>query len=45
LGVNVNEQYPLITRGKGRPQIDGGGRLADPAFLVDDGDDAPLRFT
>jgi hypothetical protein len=41
LGVEVHEQGPALGRGQGGREVDGGGRLADPALLVRDGDDPP----
>jgi hypothetical protein len=39
LRIEVDEQNPLAAGGKARREIDGGGRLADSAFLVRDSDD------
>jgi hypothetical protein len=34
LRIQVNYQRPLTGPGQASRQVDGGGRLADPAFLV-----------
>ena len=45
LRVEVDEQHPLPGLGQRGAQVDGGGRLADAALLVDHGDDPrrPVR--
>ena len=40
LGVEIDDQGLLVNCRQRRRQVDGGGRLADAAFLVGDGDDA-----
>jgi hypothetical protein len=37
LGIEVNDQHPFTNRSKCGAEIDGGRRLADPAFLIGDG--------
>ena len=43
LGVAIDDQGPHVVAGEGRTQIDGGSCLADPAFLIGDGDDSSQR--
>ena len=43
LGVAIDDQGPHVVASEGRPQIDGGGCLADAAFLIGDGDDSSQR--
>ena len=42
LWVDVDEQDALVGERERRGQVDGGGGLADAAFLVGDGDDAGI---
>jgi hypothetical protein len=39
LRVEVDEQRRFAAERQSRGEIDGGGRLADPALLIGDGDD------
>ena len=39
LGIEVDEERPSVLKGQAGGKIDGGRRLADPAFLVGYGDD------
>ena len=40
LRIEVDDEDPAPALGQSRPEIDGGGRLADPALLIAHGDDA-----
>jgi hypothetical protein len=44
LGVQVDEEDALLGEGEGGGEIDGGGGLADAAFLVCDGEDPGLHL-
>jgi hypothetical protein len=38
LGIEIDQQYSLFPARQGSGKIEGGRRLADPAFLVENGD-------
>ena len=40
LRVDVDEEDALVGEGEGGAEVDGGGGLADAAFLVCDGEDS-----
>ena len=43
LGIEIEDQHALADRGERRSKIDGGGRLADAALLVRQGENARAR--
>ena len=40
LGVEVNQEHASAAECEGRAKIGGGGRFADPAFLIGNGDNS-----